>query len=89
MPNSIKLNTFPWVKEIQVCSNKEPGPLQRGDNHKNIKKHHLQNHWVNFNQTWNRSFLGGWGSSLFTLWPNGDKKSSRGDTCNRKRVKIH
>jgi hypothetical protein len=22
---------------IQVCSNKGPGPLQRGDNHKNVK----------------------------------------------------
>jgi hypothetical protein len=37
-PNSIKLNTnYPWVKEIEVCSNKGPGPLQRGDNHKNVK----------------------------------------------------
>jgi hypothetical protein len=26
-----------WVKGIQVCSNKGPGPLQRGDNHKNVK----------------------------------------------------
>jgi hypothetical protein len=25
------------VKEIQVCTNKEPDPLQRGDNHKNVK----------------------------------------------------
>jgi hypothetical protein len=25
------------VKGIQVCSNKGPGPLQRGDNHKNLK----------------------------------------------------
>jgi hypothetical protein len=25
------------VKEIQVCTNKRPGPLQRGDNHKNVK----------------------------------------------------
>jgi hypothetical protein len=25
------------MKEIQVCSNKRPGPLQRGDNHKNAK----------------------------------------------------
>jgi hypothetical protein len=37
-PNSIKLSTnYPWVKGIQVCSNKGPGPLQRGDNHKNVK----------------------------------------------------
>jgi hypothetical protein len=25
------------MKGIQVCSNKGPGPLQRGDNHKNIE----------------------------------------------------
>jgi hypothetical protein len=25
------------VKGIKVCSNKEPGPLQRGDNRKNVK----------------------------------------------------
>jgi hypothetical protein len=25
------------VKRIQVCSNKGPGPLERGDNHKNVK----------------------------------------------------
>jgi hypothetical protein len=25
------------VKRIQVCSNKGPGLLQRGDNHKNVK----------------------------------------------------
>jgi hypothetical protein len=26
------------VKGIQVCLNKGPGPLQRGDNHKHVKK---------------------------------------------------
>jgi hypothetical protein len=37
-PNSIKLGThYPYLKGIQVCSNKGPGPLQRGDNHKNVK----------------------------------------------------
>jgi hypothetical protein len=31
MPNSIKLGTnYPLVKKIQICSNKGPGPLQRG-----------------------------------------------------------
>jgi hypothetical protein len=25
------------VKGIQICSNKGPGPPQRGDNHKNVK----------------------------------------------------
>jgi hypothetical protein len=38
MPKSIKLDTnYTWVKGIQVSSNKESGPLQRGDNHKNVK----------------------------------------------------
>jgi hypothetical protein len=37
-PNSIKLGTnYHWAKGIQVCSNKGPGPFQRGDNHKNVK----------------------------------------------------
>ena len=37
-PNSIKLGTnYSWVKGIQVCSNEGPGPIQRGDNHKNVK----------------------------------------------------
>jgi hypothetical protein len=25
------------MKGVRVCSNKGPGPLQRGDNHKNVK----------------------------------------------------
>jgi hypothetical protein len=37
-PNSIKFGTnYPWIKGIPVCSNKRPGPLQRGGNHKNVK----------------------------------------------------
>ena len=37
-PISIKLGiNHPWVKEILNCSNKGPGLLQRGDNHKNAK----------------------------------------------------
>jgi hypothetical protein len=36
--NSVKLGTnYPWVKGNQVCSNKGPGPFERGDNHKNVK----------------------------------------------------
>jgi hypothetical protein len=36
--NSIKLGTnYPWMKGNQVCSNKGPAPLQRGDKHKNVK----------------------------------------------------
>jgi hypothetical protein len=37
-PISIKLGAnHPWVKGILNCTDKEPGPLQRGDNHKNAK----------------------------------------------------
>jgi hypothetical protein len=37
-PITIKLCiNHPWVKGILNCSNKGPGPLQRGDNHKNAK----------------------------------------------------
>jgi hypothetical protein len=46
LPKSIKLGTnYPWVNGIQVCSNKGPGPLHRGDNHKNVKMGwgHLKN----------------------------------------------
>jgi hypothetical protein len=27
----------PWIKGILNCSNKGPGPVQRGNNHKNAK----------------------------------------------------
>jgi hypothetical protein len=52
------------MKGIQVCSNKGQGPLQRGDNHKNVKNgvgsfKNLQNHWANFNQPWHKSSLRG------------------------------
>jgi hypothetical protein len=37
-PISIKLGTnYPWEKGILNFSNKGPGPLQRGDDHKNAK----------------------------------------------------
>jgi hypothetical protein len=36
--NSINFGTnLPWVKGIQVCSNKGPGPLKKGDNNKKAK----------------------------------------------------
>jgi hypothetical protein len=38
-PKSLKLGTsYPLVKRIQVCSNKGPDPLQRGNNHRNVGK---------------------------------------------------
>ena len=53
-----------WVKEIQVCSNKELCPFSKADN-KEIAKirwgqfiNLLQNHHVNFNQTWHNASFG-------------------------------
>jgi hypothetical protein len=44
MPISIKLSTNNfWIKEIIKLSNKGPDPLQREDNHKNVKMG-----WVHF-----------------------------------------
>jgi hypothetical protein len=62
-PNVIELGTnYPWVKGIQVCSNKGPGPLQMADHHKNgvwsFKNLLLPNHWANFNQTWHKLSFG-------------------------------
>jgi hypothetical protein len=37
-PISMKLDTnYAWVKGILNCSNKGPGPVQKGNNHKNAK----------------------------------------------------
>ena len=51
----------PWVKGIQVCSNEGAHPFPRGDNYQiaNIDWQKLinlllQNHWANFNQTWQK-----------------------------------
>jgi hypothetical protein len=71
-PNSIKLGTnYPWMKGNQVCSNKEPCLLQRGDNRKNgvvsFKNLLLQSHWANFNQTWHKLSLGGGDSKGITI----------------------
>jgi hypothetical protein len=58
------------VKGIQVCSNKGPGPLQRGDNHKKCKNRvgsfkNLQKHRANLDQTWHKSSLGKGDLDLF------------------------
>jgi hypothetical protein len=75
------------VKEIQVCSNKGPGPLLRGDNHKNVKMGwgHLKifisrttgpiSTRLGTNYCWGRSSN------------EGNCSSQRGD--NSKRVKMH
>jgi hypothetical protein len=65
---------YPWVKEnFKFCSNKGSGPLQRGDNHKNVKMGwgHLKLFFsrttgpINFNHTWHKSSLGRGDSRLF------------------------
>jgi hypothetical protein len=79
------------VKGIQVCSNKGPGPLQRGDNYKNVKMgwSHLK---IFFSRT-----IGPILTRLGTNYPwvkgiqicskEGDSPSRRGD--NSERIKIH
>jgi hypothetical protein len=76
---------------IQVCSNKGPGPLQRGDNHKNVKMGwgHLQ---IFFSRTTGPILtrLGinyPWGEGIQVYSNEGDCPCPRGD--NSKRVKIH
>jgi hypothetical protein len=79
------------VKGIQVCSNKGPGPLQRGDNNKNVKMGwgHLK---IFFSRT-TVPILTRLGTNYF--WMKGiqdcskerDSPSPRGD--NSERVKIH
>jgi hypothetical protein len=79
------------VKGIQVCSNKGPDPLQRGDNHKNVKMG-----WGHFKIFFSRT-IGPILTRLNTNYPRvkgiqicskeGDSLSPRGD--NSERIKIH
>jgi hypothetical protein len=79
------------VKGIQVCSNQGPGPLQRGDNHKNVKwcGGHLK---IIFSRT-TRPILTRlgtnhpWKERIQVSLKEGDSPSPRGD--NSERVKIH
>jgi hypothetical protein len=92
LPKSIKFGTnYPLVKGIQVCSNKGPGPLQGGDNHKNVKmgRGHLK---IFFSRTTGPllTSLGTnhpWRGRISVSLKEGDCPSPRGD--NSKRVKIH
>ena len=86
-PNSIKLGThYPWMKEIQVCSNKGPVPLLRGDNYKNVKMGwgHLK---IYFSRTTEPILtrLGTdhlWGEGFQVCSNEGDCPSARGDNSN-------
>jgi hypothetical protein len=79
------------VKGIQVCSNKGPVPLQRGDNQKNVKIRwgHLK---IFFSRTAGPILarLGTnhpWVKGIQLYSKEGDSPSPRGD--NSERVEIH
>jgi hypothetical protein len=79
------------LKRIQVCSNKRPGPLQRGDNHKIVKMGwgHLR---IFFSRTTGPIFIRlgtnyPWREGIQVSLKKGDIPSPRGD--NSKSVKIH
>jgi hypothetical protein len=79
------------VKGIQVCSNKGLLPLQRGDNHKNVKmgRGHLK---IFFSRTTGPilTTLGTnhpWRKEIQVSSKEGDSPSPRRD--NSKRLKIH
>jgi hypothetical protein len=79
------------VKGIQVCSNKGPGSLQRGDNHKKVEMGwgHLK---IFFSRTTGPVLtrLGtnySWRERIQLSLKEGDSPSLRGD--NSERVKIH
>jgi hypothetical protein len=92
LPNSIKLGThYPWVKEIQVCSNNGPGPLLRGYDYKNVNmgRGHLK---IFFSRTIGPILtrLGinhPWEEGIQVCSNKGDCPSPRGDDS--KRVKRH
>jgi hypothetical protein len=76
---SIKLRkNRSWVKDILNCSNKGPGPLQRGDNHKNakiwlgqLKIFFFLNHWARRAHIYMKAFWFNVDSELFTSWSPG------------------
>jgi hypothetical protein len=78
------------MKGIQVCSNKGPGPLQRGDNHKSVKIG-----WGNlkiFSRTTGPILIRlgtnyPWGEGIQVCSNEGDSPSPRGD--NSERINIH
>jgi hypothetical protein len=75
---------------IQVCLNKGPGPLQRGDNHKNVKMG--WGHLKIFSRTTGPILTRldtnhPWVKEIQVCTKEGDSLSPRGD--NSERVKMH
>jgi hypothetical protein len=81
-PISIKLNTnHAWVKGILNCSNKGPGPFQRGDNYKNVVgsfKNLLLNHWARIGHIYMKASWYNVHSELFTSWSRGSGETTVG-----------
>jgi hypothetical protein len=78
IPISIKLGTnHPWINGIQNDTNKRPGPLQGGDNHKNAKmgsghlKNLLKNHSAKRAQIYMKAFWHNVDLSLCKAWSLG------------------
>jgi hypothetical protein len=78
------------VKGIQVCTNKGPGPFQRGDNHKNVKIGwgHLKIFSRATGPILSRLATNySWVKGIQDCSKEGDSPSRRGD--NSGRVKMH
>jgi hypothetical protein len=77
------------VKGIQVSSNKGPGPLLRGDNHKDVKMGwgHLKISRTTGPILTRLGINHSWPKGIKVYSNEGDCPSPRGDNC--KRVKIH
>jgi hypothetical protein len=75
------------VKGIKVCSNKGPGPFQRGDNHKNVKMRCVHSKIILSRTTGPiLTRLGAnhpWEKGIQVCKNEGDCPSSRGDDSKR------
>jgi hypothetical protein len=74
---SIKVGiNHPCVKGILNCSNKVPGPFQRGDNCKNWvgSFKNLQNHWARIGHIYMKAFWYNVDSELFISWSPGVRR---------------
>jgi hypothetical protein len=75
------------MKRIQFCSIKGPGPLQRGDNHKNVKIGWGHLKIITGPISTRLGINHSWVEGIQVCSNEGDNPSSRGD--NREKVKIH
>jgi hypothetical protein len=74
------------VKGIELCSNKGPGPLLRGDNHKNVKMGwgHLKIFFRTTEPFLTRLGINhSWGEEIHVCSNEGNCPSPRGDNSKR------